>query len=200
MGRRAVSPIIATLLLVAITTVGGSIVFYSSLENLDISQISGTIPIESISILGYDARDASQFKVHDGGNVLEANSGGNGNGMCEQHERMSFYFKNEGNKEIHLAELRFGGTAYTYANTDALDSFGVESGIPGGTYDVWLSREGVNDVMLTDNTAVIESGDSATIVFALDKDYKIGRDTQLKLTTTNGNIFVSTIVIGTQIG
>jgi len=187
MVRRGVSPIIATLLLVAITIVGGSIVFYSSLENLATSQISGTIPIESISILGYDARDAPQFKVHDGGNVLEANSGGNGNGMCEQDERMSFYFKNESNNEIHLAELRFGGTIYTYANTDTLDSFGVESGIPGGTYDVWLSREGVNDVMLTDSRAVIESGDSATIVFALDKDYKLGRDTQLKLTTTNGN-------------
>jgi len=200
MGRRGVSPIIATLLLVAITIVGGSIVFYSSLENLAASQISGTIPIESISILGYDARDASQFKVHDGGNVLEAYSGGNGNGMCEQHERMSFYFKNESNNEMHLAELRFGGTIYTYANTDALDSFGVESGIPGGTYDVWLSRDGVNDVMLTDNTAVIEPGDSATIVFALDKDYKLGRDTQLKLTTTNGNIFVATIIIGIQVG
>jgi len=200
MGRMAVSPVIGTLLLVAITVVGGSFVFISSQGTLDTSQFSGTIPIESISILGYDARDASQFKVHDGGNVLEAYSGGNGNGMCEQHERMSFYFKNESNKEIHLAELRFGGTVYTYANTDALDSFGIESGIPGGTYDVWLSREGVDDVMLTDDTAVIEPGDSATIVFALDKDYKIGRDTQLKLTTTNGNIFVATIVIGKQIG
>jgi len=200
MGRRGVASIIVTLSLVAITIMGGSSVFSSSQGILDTSQFIETIPIESITILGYDARDAPQFKVHDGGNVLEANSGGNGNGMCEQHERMSFYFKNESNKEIHLAELRFGGTIYTYANTDALDSFGVDSGIPGGTYDVWLSREGVNDVMLTDNTAVIEPGDSATIVFALDKDYKMGRDTQLKLTTTSGNIFVETIVIGKQIG
>jgi len=200
MGRRGVASIIVTLSLVAITIMGGSSVFSSSQGILDTSQFIETIPIESITILGYDARDAPQFKVHDGGNVLEANSGGNGNGMCEQHERMSFYFKNESNKEIHLAELRFGGTVYTYANTDALDSFDVESGIPGGTYDVWLSRGGLGDIMLTDNTAVIGSGDSATIVFALDKDYKIGRDTQLKLTTTNGNIFVATIVIGTQIG
>jgi len=81
MGRRGVSPIIATLLLVAITIVGGSFVFIFAQGTLDTSQFSGTIPIESISILGYDARDAPQFKVHDGGNVLEANSGGNGNGM-----------------------------------------------------------------------------------------------------------------------
>ncbi len=53
--------------------------------------------------------------------------------------------------------------------------------------------------MLLDNTAVIKSGDGVTIVFALDKDYKLGRDTQLKLTTTNGNIFVTTIVFGKQI-
>ncbi len=54
--------------------------------------------------------------------------------------------------------------------------------------------------MLLDNTAVIKPGDTVTIVFALDKDYKLGRDTQLKLTTTNGNIFVASILIGIQIG
>jgi len=192
--------IIVSLLLVAITIVGGSIVFFASLENLDTSQISNTIHLETITILGYDARDTSQFKVHDGGNVFEAYSGGNGNGMSEQHERMSFYFWNKSNNEIYLAELRFGGTIYTYANTTALDSFGEESGIPGGTYDIWVSRQSGNDVMLLDNTAVIKPGDSVTIVFALDKDYKLGRDTQLKLTTTNGNVFVATIVIGMQIG
>jgi len=195
-----IQPIILTLLLVAITIVGGSIVFFASLESLDTSQISEAFHTESITILGYDARDTSQFKVHDGGYMLEAYSGGNENGIPEQHERMSFYFWNKSNNEIHLAELRFGGTIYTYANTTALDSFGEESGIPGGTYDIWISRQSGNDVMLLDNTAVIKPGDSVTIVFALDKDYKLGRDTQLKLTTTNGNIFVGTIVIGLQIG
>jgi len=195
-----IQPIILTLLLVAITIVGGSIVFFASLENLDTSQISETFHTDSITILGYDARDTSQFKVHDGGYVLQAYSGGNENGMHEQHERMSFYFWNKGNNEIHLAELRFGGTIYTYANTTALDSFGGESGIPGGTYDIWISRQSGNDVMLLDNTAVIKPGDSVTIVFALDKDYKLGRDTQLKLTTTNGNIFVASIIIGIQVG
>jgi len=195
-----IQAIIVTFSLVAITIVGGSIVFSSSLEILDTSQISETFHMESIMILGYDARDTSQFKVHDSGNVLEAYSGGNGNGMSEQHERMSFYFWNKSNNEIDLAELRFGGTIYTYANTTALDSFGEESGIPGGTYDIWVSREGGNDVMLLDNTAVIKPGDTVTIVFALDKDYKLGRDTQLKLTTTNGNIFLVSIVIGMQVG
>jgi len=192
--------IIVTFSLVAITIMGGSIIFSASLETLDTSQISEAFSIESIMILGYDARDASQFKVHDGGNVLESYSGGNENGISEQHERMSFYFWNKSNNELHLAELRFGGTIYTYANTTALDSFGGESVIPGGTYDIWVSRQDGNDVMLLDNTAVIKPGDSVTIVFALDKDYKLGRDTQLKLTTTNGNIFAASIVIGLQIG
>ena len=192
--------IIVTFSLVAITIMGGSIVFSASLENFDTSQISETFSIESIMILGYDARDTSQFKVHDSGNVLEANAGGNGNGMFEQHERMSFYFWNKSNNEIDFAELRFGGTIYTYANATTLDSFGEESGIPGGTYDIWVSRQDGNDVMLLDNTAVIKPGDTVTLVFALDKDYKLGRDTQLKLTTTNGNIFAASIVIGLQIG
>ncbi len=192
--------IIVTFSLVAITIMGGSIVFSASLENFDTSQIGETFSIESIMILGYDARDTSQFNVNDSENVLEANSGGNGNGMSEQPERMSFYFWNKSNTELHLAELKFGGTIYTYANTTALDSFGEESGIPGGTYDIWVSREGGSDVMLLDHTAMIKPGDTVTIVFALDKDYKVGRDTQLMLTTTNGNIFVASIVIGIQVG
>ncbi len=50
-----IQPIILTLLLVAITIVGGSIIFSSSLESLDTSQISEAFHTESITILGYDA-------------------------------------------------------------------------------------------------------------------------------------------------
>ena len=61
--RRGVSPIIATLLLVAIVTVGGSTVFAFSQDTFSTSQISGVPKIELVKILGYDARDVGIVKA-----------------------------------------------------------------------------------------------------------------------------------------
>ena len=52
--RRAVAPVIATLLLVAIAVVGGSIVFVFSQGFFSSAQISGSPNIESLKITGYD--------------------------------------------------------------------------------------------------------------------------------------------------
>ena len=50
--RRAVAPIIATLLLVAIAVVGGSIIFVFSQGYFASAQISGTIDPELVKIFG----------------------------------------------------------------------------------------------------------------------------------------------------
>ncbi|HSB50681.1 MAG TPA: archaellin/type IV pilin N-terminal domain-containing protein, partial [Nitrosopumilaceae archaeon] len=54
--NRAVAPVIATLLMVAIAVVGGTIIFVFAQGFFSQSQISGTPSIESVKILGYDAR------------------------------------------------------------------------------------------------------------------------------------------------
>ncbi len=64
--RRAVSPIIATLLLVAIAVVGGTIIFVFSQGFFNQAQVSGTPTIELIKILGYDARDVANLNAHNG--------------------------------------------------------------------------------------------------------------------------------------
>ena len=43
---------------------------------------------------------------------------------------------------------------------------------------------------------VIQPGETITILADLDQSYNISRDAQFKVTTTNGAVFVSTIVIG----
>lgn len=198
--HRAVAPVIATLLMVAIAVVGGTIIFVYAQQFFGQSQISGTPTIESVKILGHDARDVSQLQAHDGGNMLLANSGGNGDGSSEKHERIAVYLKNDSVNKMQIAELRFGGVAYTYAATSTLDAQGALSSIPGGQYDIWLTDDGVTDTMLTEGQAELQPGETATITLALDKDFKTGRDTQFKLTTTNGAVFVGTVVIGQQVG
>jgi len=198
--HRAVAPVIATLLMVAIAVVGGSIIFVFSQGFFSQAQISGTPQIELIKIVGYDARDVSSLQTHQGGLMLLAASGGNADSASQQHERIAVYLKNDSVQKMLIAELRFGGTVYNYAGTAALDAQGALSSIPGGTYDVWLTDDGILDVMLTEGAAELQPGQTATVVLALDTDFKTGRDTQFKLTTTNGAVFVGTVVIGQQVG
>jgi len=198
--HRAVAPVIATLLMVAIAVVGGSIIFVFSQGFFSQAQISGVPTIELIKIVGYDARDVSALQTHDGGPMLLASSGGDADSSSEQHERIAVYLKNDSVQKMLVAELRFGGTVYTYANAATLDAQGALSSIPGGTYDVWLADDTIVDVMLTEGVAEIQPGQIATVVLALDTDFKTGRDTQFKITTTNGAVFVGTVVIGQQAG
>ena len=198
--HRAVAPVIATLLMVAIAVVGGSIIFVFSQGFFSQAQISGVPTIELIKIVGYDARDVSALQTHDGGPMLLASSGGDADSSSEKHERIAVYLKNDSVQKMLIAELRFGGTVYTYANTATLDAQGALSSIPGGTYDIWLTEDGIIDVMLTEGAAELQPGQTATVVLALDTDFKTGRDTQFKLTTTNGAVFVGTVVIGQQAG
>ena len=198
--HRAVAPVIATLLLVAIAVVGGTIIFVFAQGFFSQSQISGTPTIELIKILGYDGRDVSTLQTHDGGPVLLAASGGNADSINQKHERIAIYLKNDSVQKMLISELRFGGTVYTYAKAATLDAQGAASSIPGGTYDVWLSEDGITDLMLLEGAAEFQPGQTATILLALDTDFKSGRDTQFKLTTTNGAVFVGTVVIAQQSG
>jgi len=68
--RRAVAPVIATLLLVAIAVVGGSIVFVFSQGFFSSAQISGSPTIESLKFTGYDASDGVTLENHDGTTYL----------------------------------------------------------------------------------------------------------------------------------
>ena len=198
--HRAVAPVIATLLMVAIAVVGGSIIFVFSQGFFSSAQISGTPTIELIKIVGYDARDVTTLQTHDGGPMLLAASGGNADSTSQQHERIAIYLKNDSVQKVLFAELRFAGTVYTYANTAALDAQGALSSIAGGEYDIWLTEDGILDVMLTEPAAELQPGQTATVVLGLDTDFKTGRDSQFKLTTTNGAVFVGTVVIGQQAG
>jgi flagellin-like protein len=59
--RRAVAPVIATLLLVAIAVVGGSMIFVFAQDYYSSTQISVSHSAEFIKIIGYDGRDVDKL-------------------------------------------------------------------------------------------------------------------------------------------
>ncbi len=112
--RRAVSPIIATLLLVTIAVVGGSGVFAFSEDYFSSSQVSGNTQIEFIKILGYDARDVEKLNLHDGNEILAKNCCGIANGKKNFDERVAIYIQSNSVHPVAISELRFAGDVYSF--------------------------------------------------------------------------------------
>jgi flagellin-like protein len=135
--RRAVAPVIATLLLVAIAVVGGSIIFVFSQGFFSSAQISGSPQIESIKILGYDATDGNSTQFHDGitGNVT---SGADDSLGLQTDEYVTVYLKNDSVNKVTLSEIRLAGTVYDYAaGSGTLPNFG--GALVAGDYQVVLA-------------------------------------------------------------
>ena len=204
--RRAVSPIIGTLLLVAITVIGGSLVFAFSQEYFATSQISDSPNIESLKILGYDATDGDGIIFHDGFETTTADLAGNStpDGL-KATEYLGIYILNESLNKVTLGELRVAGDVYKYVDMQGnnLPTYTTGFSILGeAEYTiVSVGQDGSNEgITINSSSPSLEPGQQATIVLALEKDIKIGRDIQLKLSTTADSVFVTTINSGQQKG
>ena len=197
--RRAVAPVIATLLMVAIAVVGGTIIFVFSQGFFSQSQISGNPSIESVKILGYDARDVDALNSHDG-TPMAATTAGNATGPTNAlgknvGERVAIYVKNDSVQQILFSEIRLGGTVYTYDTTATVVDIN-DANFVDGEYEILLDSSSV----LQEQAGTVQPGQTATIFVDLTDNYPIGRDTQFKLTTTNGAVFVGTVVMGQNAG
>ena len=73
---RAVAPVVANVILIAIAVMGGTITLVFAQGFTSSTQISGYPQIELIQIPGFDGRDAAHLEVHDG-NYISAQMSGN---------------------------------------------------------------------------------------------------------------------------
>jgi FlaG/FlaF family flagellin (archaellin) len=197
--HRAVAPIIATLLLVAIAVVGGTIIFVFAQGFFSSAQISGTPTVEAVKILGYDARAVQQLQA-DNGIQMTLLSAGDGNPQVQRDERVAVYVTNDSVQKVVIAELSFGGTIYNYttlAGNTIAGWDGLVDGLMPGEYGILTGTPGT---MLAEGAGEIAPGETVTVVIDLDSDVRVGRGTQFKLTTTNGAAFVSTVNVGQQAG
>ena len=204
--RRAVAPVIATLLLVAIAVVGGSIVFVFSQGFFSSAQISGAPQIESLKIVGYDATDGAALEIHDGVDSGVAQGAAANDGLLA-NDRIAIYLQNNSVQKVTLSEIRFAGTVYSFvagppSPANQIDAFGGAGILATATAAYMIatnSNAGAADVLDT-TSAEIQPGGQVSLVLQLDENVKIGRDAQFKLTTTNGAVFVGTVIAGQQTG
>jgi len=192
--HRAVAPVIATLLMVAIAVVGGTIIFVFSQGFFNQAQVSGTPTIESVKILGYDARDVLKLTAHDGTPMTADGSDATAQGK-NIGEYVVVYIKNDSSGQVLFSEIRLGGATYDYVIAPSTGIVAYSSAIEG-TYAVMDNATH----SIIDQAGVAQPGETIGIIFDLSDNFPIGRDTQFKLTTTNGAVFVGTVVMGQNAG
>lgn len=200
--RRAVAPVIATLLLVAIAVVGGSIIFVFSQGFFSSAQISGAPQIESLEITGYDASDVLTLQIHDGlctNNCAFATAwdGATNNGLVTG-ERVAVYVQNQSAQKVTLTEVSFAGNVYTY---DGSGTNAIHTTTTDGEFQIVTGgASGAVALISSESTPVLNAGQEATILFDVSSGIADGRDAQFKIKTATGAIFVGTVLIGQQSG
>jgi len=191
--HRAVAPVIATLLLVAITVVGGSIVFLFSQGYFSQAQVSGTQNVEFIKFIGYDARDVTELYDQNGSVMAVGTAGEPATIGKVVDERIAVYLQNHSTNEILFSKITFGGIEYDYVTSmDPLGAWDETVNLVPGQYFILHD----STTILQEPIPIVQPGEAVTILIDLDENFPINRDIQFKLVTMKGSTFVDTIVIG----
>jgi len=201
--RKAVAPVIATVLLVAIAVVGGGVIFAFSEESKTYLHISNSPQVTSIEITGFDARDTSLLILHDGVKVNNSTSSGDFDGQTlnglQKGERIAVYVQNNSVSAVYFSEVRFAGSELVFVPGGTLTAYSTDFMNPG---EFVVATEGTTGIanLLSSGMAELQPGQEVTFLIELENNIPIKRDTSFKIVTTNGAAFVGTIYLGQQMG
>jgi len=198
--RRAVAPVIATLLLIAIAVVGGSVMFAIAEESYSRTAISTSPQMDYLVLTGFDARDVSVLTLHDDGKANNSASPGNFDGQTsnglQRGERVAVYVQNNSISTVYVSEVRFAGTELAFVPGGTLTAYNTAFMNPG---EFVIATKGTSGVANLSSTAKLQPGQEATFLIELDHRLTIEHDTSFKIVTGNGAGYVKTINLGNQI-
>lgn len=189
--QRAVAPIIATLLMVAISVVGGILIFVFAQGFFTDTSIQ-TPQIESLQIFGYDARDRASLTPHNGGTAITVSAAADG--ILDDNDGIIVYVRNQGAGPVVIEKILIFGADYTVAQgvTTASASAPVSKKFS-------ISTDGTTTVT---GEAVINAGQEASIIIRYEEDtngeIKIGRPIPVVIVTGNGATFTKQLQNGVQ--
>ena len=198
--QRAVAPIIATLLMVAISVVGGILIFVFAQGFFTDTNI-GTPHIESMEIFGYDARDVAGLRPHNfvsaDSNTMTGITGATVANSLGAADHIAVYIRNKGAGPITIETVKLYGTGYTFDNAaiPAAGEFAITIlGNPGTA----AAAPTISAIR------VLEAGQEATLIISYDSatngKIKIGRPLPVVIVTGNGAVFTKQLQNGVQLG
>ena len=197
--QRAVAPIIATLLMVAISVVGGILIFVFAQGFFTDTNI-GTPTFESLEIFGYDARDQAALEMHNDDPTITTDDrtvSVAASGNMKTDDAFVLYVRNKGAIAITIDKIKVFGVDYLW---DVATAAAISASTPGADNEFAISTDGVN----IDADPAIEAGQEATILLQYDASdngkVKIGRPVPIVIITGNGAAFTKQAQNGVQVG
>ncbi len=197
--RKAVEPIIATLLLVAIAVVGGIIVFVWASGMFGSTAGTALPNAESIQLIGYDARDVADLTgVTGAGPALDNGKTGSDNKLAKtagaNGEFIVFKVRNTGVAELLINKVTIVGIDHTWDS----DAAGATDAPADGLFEVYTKLSGDASSKATPSIAAGEDARIAVKLSAsLPDDINLGRNLQMKIKTEQGSTFNFFLVTGT---
>ena len=195
--RRAVAPIIATLLMVAISVVGGILIFVFSQGFFKDTSIQSPT-IDAIEIWGYNAKDIDDvgFRLHNNESVT-CGAGVLNSQKIDDDACLALFIRNSGSSIVVLETVRLYGIDVPFEITAG--TIGSDSPDAGEWCLVQIVSIGCSGDRL------LQPGQEMTLIIKNDKDtlngeIKIGRPILWALETGQGQTFTKQIRAGLSSG
>ena len=185
--HKAVAPIIATLLMVAIAVVGGVMVYIFT-QGFFGSTTSTAPTVDAMASTGYDFREIEFITRDDGTNSLLGQTGAAGG--IGTGEYGALYVKNARTSALTITKMTVGGTAFAFS----------PSGPAADTeFQLWKVTGLTGEVRST--TPTINAGETGTLLlkFSNADGALNGRTLAVKVSSGNGGVFNFQVVVGTKV-
>jgi len=187
--RKAVAPIIATLLLVAIAVVGGIIVFVWASGMFGTTAGIALPNAESLQLIGYDARDTTDLSGITGPAIDNT-----ANQKLQAGEYIVLTVRNDGVADMIFGKVVIMGKEHTWDS----DAAGANDAPVADTFEMYSGASG--NPATSKGTPTIAPGEDARLAVkihtSLPSDVSLGRNLQVKIKTETGSIFNYFVVTG----
>jgi hypothetical protein len=192
--RKAVQEILASLLLVGISVVGGLVTY---LWAGDAFETSGTtLPqAQFAQMIGYDARDTSDIGGFSdaGANIDNDPAIGSLSTESGSEEFIVLQLRNTGVTPVIIDKIRIAGADHTFDS----DTAGITDQPGVGTFEVYTKLEGDTS---SKDSPIIEPSEDARVVIRLSNDIpvhiELGRAIVVKIYTQQGTVMNHPIIPG----
>ena len=204
--QRAVAPIIATLLMVAISVVGGILIFVFAQGFFTDTNIQSP-NVESLEIFGNDERERAGLRTHifdpaategaaGGTSTLSTAPTATTLGLRDS-DAITLFVRNKGSGQVAIDRVQVFGADYLWdASTAATTS------VPAAQKFA-ISVTGLPLTILT-TSPVIGPGQDATIIIRYEQDtngpVKVGRPIPVTIVTGSGATFTKQVQNGVTVG
>jgi len=201
--RKAVAPIIATLLMIAIAVVGGVMIYVFTQGFFGNSSISTSPSVDTITMTGYDMRgidDATGVTSHEG--TAQVGFGDNGATGMQVDEEGTIYLKNVGQKAYTISKLEVNGAPLDFIGNTALEptagQYAVITVPDTNTALAGTTHQLAPTILPGQEGTLLVSFDDGTGASLVDNQAADGRTIAVKVTSANGSVYNFNVVIGSK--